>query len=127
MSPAVSSQQRKWAFAVKGPAWARRHHFDTPGPLPRYVTPKRGNMSSTQRLASRIAENRTGSGPVSAAVRARTATFVQPGRTGGETHRFPMPDKKHARLALQMLPRAKNMPPGAAAKVRARANAMLGK
>jgi len=123
--PAVSSQQRRWAFAAKGPAWARAHHFDTPGPLPRYVQKGRP-VSATQRLASRIAENRTGSGPISAATRARTATFTQPGRQGGETHRFPMPDKKHARLALQMLPRAKGMPPGAAAKVRARANAMLG-
>ena len=34
--PAVSSQQRRWAFAVKGPDWARRHHFDTKGKLPRY-------------------------------------------------------------------------------------------
>jgi len=63
---------------------------------------------------------------LSPATRARTATFHQPGRTTGEKDRFPMPDLKHARLALQMLPRAKNMPPGAAAKVRARANAMLG-
>ena len=64
---------------------------------------------------------------LSAVERARTATFKQPGRTNGQKNRFPMPDKEHARLALQMLPRAKNMPPGAAAKVRARANAMLGK
>jgi hypothetical protein len=26
--PAVSRQQQKWAFAVKGEAWARAHHFD---------------------------------------------------------------------------------------------------
>ncbi len=26
--PAVSRQQQKWAFAVKGPAWAKAHHFD---------------------------------------------------------------------------------------------------
>lgn len=26
--PAVSRQQQKWAFAVKGAVWARRHHFD---------------------------------------------------------------------------------------------------
>jgi hypothetical protein len=58
-------------------------------------------------------------------VRARSATFRQPGRTGGEKNRFPMPDLRHARLALQMLPRAKNMPPGRATQVRARANRML--
>lgn len=75
------------------------------------------------KLANRIAS----SGGVSPAVRARTATFTQPGRTTGEKNRFPMPDKKHARLALQMLPRAKNMPPGAAAKVRSRAENMLGR
>lgn len=51
--------------------------------------------------------------------RKASATF------GGD--RFPMPDKEHAQLALQMLPRAKNMPAGAAAKVRARAEAKLGK
>jgi hypothetical protein len=33
--PAVSQQQRKWAFAVKGAAWAKRHHFDNKGKLPR--------------------------------------------------------------------------------------------
>ncbi len=41
--PAVSSQQRKWAFAVKGPAWAKEHHFDNPGKLPKYVHAQRGN------------------------------------------------------------------------------------
>lgn len=64
---------------------------------------------------------------ISQKTRERTETFSQPSRQEGQTHRFPMPDVKHARLALQMLPRAKNMPPGAAAKVRSRANRMLGK
>ncbi len=49
--------------------------------------------------------------------RKRTATF------GGD--RFPMPDVKHARLALQDLPKAKNISGGEAAKVRSRANRML--
>jgi hypothetical protein len=26
--PAKSQKQRRWAFAVKGPKWARAHHFD---------------------------------------------------------------------------------------------------
>jgi hypothetical protein len=26
--PAVSERQRRWAFGVKGAAWAREHHFD---------------------------------------------------------------------------------------------------
>lgn len=78
--------------------------------------------SNRDKLASKLASR-----GVSPAVRARTATFSQPNAPAGtEKERFPMPDKKHARLALQMLPRAKNMPEGAAAKVRARANSMLG-
>ena len=32
--PAKSEAQRKWAFGVKGPAWAKAHHFDTKGKLP---------------------------------------------------------------------------------------------
>jgi len=35
--PSVSSQQRRWAFGVKGAAWARAHEFDNPGKLPRRV------------------------------------------------------------------------------------------
>ena len=49
--------------------------------------------------------------------RKATATF------GGD--RFPMPDIKHARLALQMLPKAKNISSGEEAKVRGRASRML--
>lgn len=26
--PAYSRRQQRWAFAAKGSAWARRHHFD---------------------------------------------------------------------------------------------------
>lgn len=59
--------------------------------------------------------------------REKTATFHQPGRQSGQKARFPMPDKEHARLALQDLPKAKNMPPGMAQKVRNRADRMLGK
>jgi hypothetical protein len=49
--------------------------------------------------------------------RKATATF------GGD--RFPMPDVKHARLALQMLPKAKNISGGEESQVRNRANRML--
>jgi hypothetical protein len=52
------------------------------------------------------------------ALRKKTATF------GGD--RFPMPDQKHARLALQMLPRAKDISSSEAAAVRSRATRMLG-
>lgn len=65
---------------------------------------------------------------ISPATRAKTATFTQPNAPAGtQKNRFPMPDQAHARLALQMLPRAKNMPPGAAQQVRGRADRMLGK
>jgi hypothetical protein len=49
--------------------------------------------------------------------RKATATF------GGD--RFPMPDVKHARLALQMLPKAKNISSSEEGQVRARASRML--
>ncbi len=50
--------------------------------------------------------------------RKASATF------GGD--RFPMPDAKHARLAIQMLPRAKNISSSESAQVRSRATRMLG-
>ena len=50
-------------------------------------------------------------------IRKRTATF------GGD--RFPMPDKKHAELALRDLPLAKNINSDEKQQVRARANRML--
>jgi hypothetical protein len=39
--PAKSQRQRAWAFANKGPAWARAHHFDNKGKLPK-TAKKRG-------------------------------------------------------------------------------------
>jgi hypothetical protein len=59
---------------------------------------------------------------LSAKTRKRTATV----RVNGEP-KFPMPDKKHARLALQYLGRAKGLTAAQKQKVRARANKMLGK
>jgi len=32
--PAVSEAQRRWAYANKGAAWAKEHHFDNKGKLP---------------------------------------------------------------------------------------------
>ena len=46
------------------------------------------------------------------------STFAGPGRS------FPIPDKNHARAALSMIGHAS---PSAQPKIRARANAMLGK
>jgi hypothetical protein len=55
--------------------------------------------------------------------RRRSATIAPtPGYPSG---RFPMPDTRHARLALQMLPRAKGLSSGQEAAIRARANAKL--
>lgn len=56
---------------------------------------------------------------VSAKVRKKTETLP-----GG---RFPMPDKEHARKALQLLPKAKNLSPEDKKKIKARANKILGK
>jgi hypothetical protein len=33
--PAKSQKQRRWAFGVKGEKWARSHHFDNKGKLPK--------------------------------------------------------------------------------------------
>jgi hypothetical protein len=55
---------------------------------------------------------------ISAALRKETQTLP-----GG---RFPMPDAEHARLALEFLSRS-NTTPAEKAKVKARANRMLGK
>jgi hypothetical protein len=33
--PAKSAKQRRWAFGAKGAAWARKHHFNTKGKLPK--------------------------------------------------------------------------------------------
>lgn len=35
--PARSQAQRRWAFGVKGARWARKHHFDNKGKLPKRV------------------------------------------------------------------------------------------
>jgi hypothetical protein len=32
--PAKSQKQRAWVYANKGPAWAKKHHFDNKGKLP---------------------------------------------------------------------------------------------
>lgn len=33
--PAKSQAQRAWVYANKGAAWAKRHHFNTKGKLPK--------------------------------------------------------------------------------------------
>jgi len=35
--PARSEAQRKYLYSKFGPAWAKRHHFDNAGALPKHV------------------------------------------------------------------------------------------
>jgi hypothetical protein len=39
--PAKSQAQRRWAFGVKGKKWAKAHHFDNKGKLPKRSRTKR--------------------------------------------------------------------------------------
>lgn len=55
--------------------------------------------------------------------RVKSAT-VAPSK-GYPTGRFPIPNAEHARLALQMLPRAKGLSSSEEAQIRARANRKL--
>ena len=48
--PAQSQAQRRWAFGVMGPAWARKHHFDTPGKLPKFARGVRGYQAGTNKV-----------------------------------------------------------------------------
>jgi hypothetical protein len=68
-------------------------------------------------------------GIISRASRKKTATIVEnkKGPKGGSTqYRFPMPDKAHARNALQRLPQAKGLSTSEKARIKARAHSMLG-
>jgi hypothetical protein len=38
--PAKSQAQRRYIYATKGKAWAKKHHFDNKGKLPRKVKKK---------------------------------------------------------------------------------------
>ena len=64
---------------------------------------------------------------LNAAQHRRFATITEKKPGHKPQGRFPMPDKEHARLALQMLPRAKGLSDADKEKIRARANAKLGK
>jgi hypothetical protein len=59
--------------------------------------------------------------------RQRRASATIPPKEGYPSGRFPMPDVKHARLALQMLPKAHGLSSGQEAAIRGRANRMLSK
>ena len=51
--PAKSQAQRKWAFGVKGAKWAKAHHFDNPGKLPKRVKPK-GKKKTAKRKGRKL-------------------------------------------------------------------------
>jgi len=38
--PAKSQKQRGFIYSHFGPAWAKKHHFDNPGKLPKRVSKK---------------------------------------------------------------------------------------
>ena len=54
--PAVSQAQRKWAFANKGAAWAKEHHFDNKGKLPDHVAKRK---AGNKRAAARRVRKKT--------------------------------------------------------------------
>lgn len=57
--------------------------------------------------------------------RARLKSATVPASKGYPSGRFPMNDVKHARLALQMLPRAKGLSQAEKMAIRKRATGML--
>ena len=82
-----------------------------------------------RRSSSKIMEKHPGGGrSIKTKTRKRTATIIQKkkGPRGGSTrYRFPMPDKSHARSALAMLPKAKNLSAADRKKIKNSAYRML--
>ena len=101
--PFQSKAQQRFLFAVHpdiAHRWARE--YGVPKNLPQH---KETNVALNARQR-------------------RASATVAPS-AGYPSGRFPMPDLKHARLALQMLPRAKNLSDSQRAAIRARANSKL--
>jgi len=46
--PARSQAQRRWVYAVKGKAWAKRHHFNNKGKLPARIRKKKTRKRKTR-------------------------------------------------------------------------------
>jgi hypothetical protein len=63
---------------------------------------------------------------IKTSVRKKSATIVQKNREGGQKYRFPMPDKAHARNALARLSQAEGLTSEQKAKIKARAERILG-
>jgi hypothetical protein len=47
--PARSQAQRKWAYAVKGAKWAKKHHFNNKGKLPSRVRKRKSSKKGRKR------------------------------------------------------------------------------
>lgn len=47
--PAKSEAQRAWAYGVKGPKWAKAHHYDNPGKLPARVKKTKKSRPRTKK------------------------------------------------------------------------------
>lgn len=46
--PAKSEAQRRFIYAKKGAAWAKKHHFDNPGKLPARVGKKKSKKKRSR-------------------------------------------------------------------------------
>ena len=79
----------------------------------------------SRRSSSKIMQRHPGgSRSIKTKTRKSSATIVQ--KTKGTTrYRFPMPDKSHARSALAMLPKAKDLSAADRKKIKDRAYRML--
>jgi len=51
--PAKSEAQRKWVYGVKGAEWAKKHHYDNPGKLPKRVAKKKTPKKSIKKRRKR--------------------------------------------------------------------------
>ena len=92
--PAESEAQRRWAYGVKGPDWAERHHFDNPGKLPRKV--KAGYDEEEQQVMS---EDKKPYGNVE---------YADPGYQSDKQHRYPIDTEEHARAAWSYINKGHN-------------------
>lgn len=86
-------------------------------------------MAARKKYPERAPGKRRPSGGLTAGERKKSATITthEKGPRGGRTReRFPIPDKAHARVALARLNQAKGLSAEDKAKIRARAERILG-
>lgn len=58
--PAKSQAQRRWAFGVKGAAWAKKHGYDNPGKLPARVRRKKKGRPAVKRKKKKGSKKKAG-------------------------------------------------------------------